>query len=102
MTDPSPPAHPFPRRGEDVETLLGAIDGMRGDDADWRGGRTFSLVYHPDDPELSRLQHEVAERFLHENALNPFAFPSLMRMEAEVVAMAADLLGGNPESVNIT
>jgi glutamate/tyrosine decarboxylase-like PLP-dependent enzyme len=35
----------------------------------------------------------VAREYLHENYLNPFAFPSLLRMEQEVVGMAADLFG---------
>ena len=35
-----------------------------------------------------RLHEAIGERFLAENALNPFAFPSLRLMEADVVAMA--------------
>src|SRR3546814_1512258 len=65
----------------------------RGDDARWRAGRTFSLVYNPGDAELERLQEAVALEYLHENYLNPFAFPSLLRMEQQVVGMAADLFG---------
>ena len=74
--------------------------GGRGDDADWRAGRTFSLVYNPVDPELERLQEAVAHEYLHENYLNPFAFPSLLRMEREVVAMGADLVHGNPRAAS--
>ncbi|MEO7429552.1 MAG: aminotransferase class V-fold PLP-dependent enzyme, partial [Acidimicrobiales bacterium] len=83
----------FPTAGRPVDELLAEIRGSRGGDADWRGGRTFSLVYNPADPELERLQEAVAQEYLHENYLNPFAFPSLLRMEQEVVAMASDLLG---------
>lgn len=85
---------PFPASGRAADDLLEEIRGARGADADWRGGRTFSLVYNPADPELEHLQEEVAREYLHENYLNPFAFPSLLRMEQEVVAMAADLFGG--------
>ena len=88
---PSPT--PFPAAGRPVDDLLAEIRGGRGDDADWRGGRTFSLVYNPADPELERLQEAVAREYLHENYLNPFAFPSLLRMEQQVVGMAADLFG---------
>lgn len=86
-------ALPFPATGRAADDLLREIRGGRGSDADWRSGRTFSLVYNPADPELERLQEAVAREYLHENYLNPFAFPSLLRMEQEVVAMAADLLG---------
>jgi glutamate/tyrosine decarboxylase-like PLP-dependent enzyme len=85
---------PFPAQGRPVDDVLAEVRRGRGNDADWRGGRTFSLVYNPADPELERLQEAVAQEYLHENYLNPFAFPSLLRMEQEVVAMAADLFGG--------
>ena len=80
-----------PAAGEPVDALLDALGEVTRDDADWRGGRTFSLVYNADDAELTRLHDEIGRRFLAENALNPFAFPSLGRMEAEVVAAASAL-----------
>ena len=93
MTDDPTPG--FPAEGRSAEDLLAAIRAGRGDDADWRGGRTFSLVYDAADPGLEALQEAVAHEYLHENYLNPFAFPSLLQMEREVVAMGADLLGGD-------
>jgi sphinganine-1-phosphate aldolase len=87
----------FPATGRPREELLAEAADLRGGDAAWREGRTFSLVYNPGDPELERLLEEVAHLFLHENALNPFAFPSLLEMERQVVAMAASLLG-RPEA----
>ncbi|MDD9368988.1 MAG: aminotransferase class V-fold PLP-dependent enzyme [Acidimicrobiales bacterium] len=39
---------------------------------------------------------------MHENYLNPFAFPSLMRMERQVVSMGADLVHGNPRGGKLT
>ena len=98
MTD-----HPtFPATGRPVDDLVAEIRAGRGDDADWRAGRTFSLVYNAADPELERLHEAVAHEYLHENYLNPFAFPSLLRMEREVVAMGADLLHGNPRAGKLT
>jgi glutamate/tyrosine decarboxylase-like PLP-dependent enzyme len=95
--------HPrFPAAGRNADELLAEIRGSRGGDADWRGGRTFSLVYNPADPELERLQEAVAQEYLHENYLNPFAFPSLLRMEQEVVAMAADLMGARDAGGKLT
>jgi len=85
--------HPFPISGRAADDLISEIRSGRGGDAKWRSGRTFSLVYNPADAELERLQETVAQEYLHENYLNPFAFPSLLRMEQEVVAMAVDLFG---------
>jgi sphinganine-1-phosphate aldolase len=93
-SDHPPPA--FPATGRPVDDLVAEMRAGRGEDADWRAGRTFSLVYNAADPELERLHDAVAHEYLHENYLNPFAFPSLMRMEREVVAMGADLVHGNP------
>jgi glutamate/tyrosine decarboxylase-like PLP-dependent enzyme len=92
----------FPSTGRSVDDLLAEVRAGRGDDADWRGGRTFSLVYNPGDPELERLLEAVAHEYLHENYLNPFAFPSLLRMEQEVVAMAADLFHGAADAGTLT
>jgi glutamate/tyrosine decarboxylase-like PLP-dependent enzyme len=100
MSDQAPPT--FPARGRPADELIAAIHDSRGDDADWRAGRTFSLVYNPADPELERLQEAVALEYLHENYLNPFAFPSLLRMERDVVAMGADLLHGNARGGKLT
>jgi sphinganine-1-phosphate aldolase len=93
---------PFPAEGRPVDDLITELRGGRGDDADWRRGRTFSLVYNAADAELERLHEAVAAEYLHENYLNPFAFPSLLRMEREVVAMGADLLHGNPRGGKLT
>lgn len=83
----------FPEHGTDVDTILGEVSAERSGDLDWRGGRAFSLVYNTDDPELERLQHGIVEMFLHENALNPFRYQTLLRMEGEILDMATDLLG---------
>ena len=100
MTDDPTPG--FPADGRSAEDLLATIRAGRGDDADWRGGRTFSLVYAAADPGLEALQEAVAQEYLHENYLNPFAFPSLLQMEREVVAMGADLLGGDARAGKLT
>lgn len=92
----------FPDHGRSVDELATELRGGRSGDADWRRGRTFSLVYNAADPELDRLHEAVALEYLHENYLNPFAFPSLLAMEREVVAMGADLLHGDPRAGKLT
>ncbi len=60
-------------------------------DADWRAGRTFSLIY-PAGERVDAMLRDAHELYLFENALNPFRFPSLRQMEDDVVAMTAGLL----------
>ena len=84
----------FPSDSMPVDEVMATIRARRDRDYDWRGGRTFSLVYHPDDEELDRLHEQVALEYLHENALNPFAFPSLTEMETEVMEWGSALVHG--------
>ncbi len=92
----------FPQRGADKEALLAELVANRHDDADWRAGRVFSLVYHPDSPELEETLAAVSREYLAENALNPFRFPSLARLERETADMVADLLHGPPGAGGLT
>lgn len=92
----------FPETGTPPAELLAELRAMRGDDLDWRGGKAFSLVYNHAEDDLDEAVHGAAALFLHENALNPFAFPSLLRIEREIVAMAADLLHGDARAGSLT
>ena len=92
----------FPQQGTDKDALLAELVANRHDDADWRSGRLFSLVYHPDSPELEDTLAAVSREYLAENALNPFRFPSLARLERETADMVADLLHGAPGTGGLT
>lgn len=70
---------------------------MRAEDADWRGGRCFALVYSAGEAH-EKLLKEAHQTFFSENALNPMAFKSLHRMETEVVSMMTKLLHGGPNA----
>jgi glutamate/tyrosine decarboxylase-like PLP-dependent enzyme len=72
------------------------LKALHADDAKWKDGRTFSLVYFAGD-EVSALLKEAYGEFIAENGLSPVAFPSLRQMECEVVSMAAALLNGNED-----
>lgn len=88
----------FPEHGADADTVLADLAALHTGDIDWRGGRSFSLVYNPDDAELERALHGAAELFLHENGLNPFKYPSLVQVESDIVAWAADLFHTHPRA----
>ncbi len=92
------PVIPLPRQGLPKEALLATMKEMKAHDAPWKDGKVFSLVYYVDD-ELSTVLKEASLLFFSENALNPTAFPSIRKMETEVVAMTAALLGGDEETV---
>ncbi|KAK3576907.1 hypothetical protein CHS0354_017578 [Potamilus streckersoni] len=45
------------------------------------------------------LVREFHHAFLHENALNPMIYPSLRKMETEIISMTAAMLNGSREAV---
>ncbi len=79
--------------GTPREELLKTLQASHDRDTDWKEGRTWSLVYHASDEHTEFLKKAYSIYF-HQNGLNPSAFPSLQQMEAEVVSMSANLLGG--------
>jgi glutamate/tyrosine decarboxylase-like PLP-dependent enzyme len=81
----------IPAKGMGKQTLMSALDAARARDANWRDGKTFSLVYYAGDDVLELL-HDAFMKFFSENALNPMAFPSLKKFESDVVSMAGNLL----------
>lgn len=87
----------IPAHGRSRQEVLEAMQAARGQDVRWQDGRAFSLVYKVDE-EVTGLLKDAYTLFFAENALNPSAFPSLRKFEVEVVAMAADLLGGGGEA----
>lgn len=92
-----PPAKPpttLPEHGTAPADVLARLRANRHDDAPWRAGRIFSLIYHPDDPVLEELLEAVSREYLAENALNPFRFPSLARLEQEAADLVSGLLHG--------
>lgn len=87
----------FPKTGRPVDEVLHELEQRKAGDVDWRGGKVFSLAYDAGD-EVYDLAVEASSKYLSTNALNPMAFPSIGRMQSEVVAMMADLLHGGPEA----
>lgn len=79
--------------GRPVDEVIADLEAKRADDVRWADGRAFGMVYDGG-PSV----HEVAERaariYLHENALNTRAFPSLGAIQSEVVGWTAGLLNG--------
>src|SRR3954471_13681166 len=86
----------IPEQGRDAAELLAEIESAHAGDIDWRGGKAFSLVYNVGDYEHEELLEQVGVRYLHDNALNPFKYPSVLQMELDVISMACRLLGTEP------
>lgn len=88
----------LPEKGIHQAELLSFMQAQKTDDADWKAGKMWSLVYHKDDAH-AQLVKEAFGMFLSENYINPMAFKSLKKMEEEVIAMASEMLHGDEETV---
>jgi glutamate/tyrosine decarboxylase-like PLP-dependent enzyme len=87
----------LPKSGTPRAEVVARMKERKRADADWRAGRTWSLVY-PAGEDVDAMLRDAHELYLYENALNPFRFPSLRTMEDEVCSMTAGLLNAPDES----
>jgi glutamate/tyrosine decarboxylase-like PLP-dependent enzyme len=70
---------------------------MKQNDVRWREGRAFTLAYNAGDDVIA-VAEEAYRRFSTENALNTDAFPSLRRIQSEVVGIVTDWLEGGSDA----
>jgi len=87
-----------PEKGISPDKVIEKMKQMREQDANWKAGKTWSLVYFASE-EHTQLLKDAYNMFFSENGLSPMAFPSLRRFETEVIAMTAEMLGGGKEAI---
>ncbi len=88
----------LPEKGLDKEEVLKTMRQYSGRDADYKSGKTWSLVYYLGDKHTELLK-EAYNAFFSENGLSPMAFESLKRFESEVISMTAQMLHGGADVV---
>ncbi len=71
--------------------VLARLDAMRAHDLPTHGGRTLAYVYDSGLGDADELGREALARFASTNGLDPTAFPSLLAMENDLVALAGEL-----------
>ena len=90
----------LPRTGISKEEIRSQLANFKREDFDWRRGRTSAYVHFAGDDVLE-VAKEAYLAFFSENGLGPRAFPSLLRMESDVIEMTLRLLNGGPESCGV-
>lgn len=86
----------IPEKGRPWAELKGELEAAKANDYSWRDGRMAVYYYYLDD-ELTRVQQEAYTAYWTENAMGQRAFPSLKKLEDEVLAMGLGLLKAPPE-----
>ena len=88
----------LPNSGRPADEIIADLTEKRTADVRWEDGRTFGMVYDGG-PGVREVAERAASLYLHENALNTKAFPSLGEIQSEVVGWTAALLNG-PETAS--
>ncbi|GJQ52485.1 MAG: aspartate aminotransferase family protein [Anaerolineaceae bacterium] len=88
----------IPQTGLSKQEILAALQAFKGRDMDWKSGKVFCYVYDPgEDP--AEVTKEAYLAFLSENGLDPTVFPSLLKLETDVVRAIVNLLRGDANAV---
>ena len=88
----------IPQQGLSKEEILNTLQAFKSRDMDWKAGKVWCYVYNPgEDP--AEVTREAYLSFLTENGLDPTVFPSMLKLETEVVRAVIHLLRGDSNAV---
>jgi len=88
----------IPDKGLGRSDIFAKLESYRENDMPWRDGRTWAYIYDPG-KEAEEVIKQAYMMYLTENGLDPTVFPSALRLETELVAMAAAHLNGDENVV---
>lgn len=88
----------IPDHGMDRTALFAMLEEYRVNDANWRSGKVWGYVYDAGE-EVDNICKQAYTMFLTENGLDPTVYPSQLRLENDIVAMAASHLRGDKDVV---
>ncbi len=81
------------------DDVLSELVALQADDVPTHGGATMAYVYDSGRADIDQLAAAAQAAFQWTNALDPTAFPSVARIENDLVGAALSLLGGGPDAV---
>lgn len=87
----------LPAKGRPWTELKAELEAAKADDFSWRKGRMALYFYYLDE-EVTRVAQEAYLTYWTENAMGTRAFPSMKRLESEVIAMGLALHHAPPEA----
>ncbi len=90
----------IPDSGRPWRELYAEMEAMREHDLDWRRGRHGAYVWYANE-ELETVLREAYGMFMTENGLGIRVFPSIARMEQEVLEIVSGLLDGGDDTAGI-
>lgn len=91
----------LPREPASGDEVLAELAEFRADDPSVHGGRVLAYVYDAGIPGLDAVANEALTMYAAVNALDPTVFPSVAKIENDLVGWGLDLLGGGPDAAGI-
>ena len=88
----------IPKKGKSPEEIFSFLNIVKSHDARWEDGRMYAYVYDPG-KDVLEIGKQAYMAYLVENALDPTAFPSLLKLETDVVRAVINLLRGDKNVV---
>ncbi len=88
----------IPQNSLSKEEVFATLKRYKSYDMDWKSGKVWAYVYNPGS-EVMEVITKAHNLFLAENGLDPSVFPSLLKLETDVVRMVANLLRGDEQVV---
>jgi sphinganine-1-phosphate aldolase len=84
----------IPAKGKSPQEIFEFLKIAKTHDAKWEEGQAFAYVYDPG-VDVMEIGKRAYMAYLTENALDPTAFPSLLKLETDVVRAVISLLRGD-------
>ncbi len=92
----------IPEKGLPPEQIFDFLNLVKTYDMNWKDGRMYAYVYDPGEAAME-IGRQAFMTYLVENGLDPTAFPSVLKLENDVVRMVINLLRGDEHVVgNLT
>lgn len=88
----------IPKHGISKEDVFAGLQQYKVQDMDWKSGKVWAYVYDLGD-ETADVVKKAYSMFLSENGLDPTVFPSMLKLETDIVSMIANLLRGDEHVV---
>ena len=88
----------MPAKGLSEDEVFDKLTHFADGDMPWREGKTLAYIYDGG-ADVERVAKRAYTQYLTENALDPTVYPSLARMERELIGITASMLGGDENVV---
>ncbi|MEM3829079.1 MAG: hypothetical protein QXP36_07700 [Conexivisphaerales archaeon] len=82
----------LPKKGLSKEEILQKLKDYAAEDLDPHSGRLFTIAFEPGIEEMREVAFEAIKMFAFKNMLDFTEFPSMIRMEKDIIDYATSLM----------